>query len=189
MLVGPDNGLLSRQRDGSAGSTAVHVLEAEAYRLPVVSTSFHGRDLFAPAAAHLARGVPIAALGRPLDPAGLVPSPLAEPVREDGALRSAVVYVDTFGNVKLGGLRSDLEGAVGPLRPGDRLAVRLQAREDGSGATGDLTLPWQATFGDAAVGELLLYEDSYGRICLAANQADAAAMLGLVEDQPVVLRR
>jgi len=189
VLVGPDNGLLVGAAGRLGGITAVHVLEAEAYRLPVVSTSFHGRDLFAPAAAHLARGVPISGLGRALDPAELVPSPIADPVREDGALRSAVVYVDTFGNVKLAGLRSDLEGAVGPLRPGDRLEVRLLARDDGAGATGDLTLPWQATFGDAAVGELLLYEDSYGRICLAANQADAAAMLGLVEDQPLVLRR
>jgi S-adenosylmethionine hydrolase len=189
VLVGPDNGLLVGAAGRLGGITAVHVLEAEAYRLPVVSTSFHGRDLFAPAAAHVARGVPIAALGRALDPAGLVPSPIAEPVAEDAALRSSVVYVDTFGNVKLAGLRSDLEGAVGPLRPGDRLDVRLQGREDGAGATADLTLPWQATFGDAGVGELLLYEDSYGRICLAANQADAAAMLDLVEDQAVIVRR
>jgi S-adenosyl-L-methionine hydrolase (adenosine-forming) len=189
VLVGPDNGLLVGAAARLGGITRVHVLEAEAYRLPVVSTSFHGRDVFAPAAAHLARGVPIEALGRALDPATLVPSPIADPVREDGALRSSVVYVDTFGNVKLAGLRADLEAALGPLRAGDRLELRLESRGDGAGATGTVHLPWRGTFGEAEPGDLLLYEDSYGRICLAANQADAAERLGLIEDQPLVLRR
>src|SRR5690349_16885645 len=79
VLVGPDNGLLVAAATKLGGMVAVHVLEAEAYRLPVVSTSFHGRDLFAPAAAHLALGVPIAELGRALDAAALVPSPIREP--------------------------------------------------------------------------------------------------------------
>jgi S-adenosylmethionine hydrolase len=189
VLVGPDNGLLIAAAGRLGGIDRAHVLEAAAYRLPVVSTSFHGRDLFAPAAAHLARGVPIEDLGRSLDPAALVPSPIAEPIREDGALRSSVVYVDTFGNVKLAGLRGDLEAAVGAVRPGDRLRLVIEPRPDGGGAPGDLDVPWQATFGNLHPGTLLLYEDSYGRICLAASQADAAATLGLLEDQPIVIRR
>ena len=182
VLVGPDNGLLVAAAMKLDGISAVHVLESETYRLPVVSTSFHGRDLFAPAAAHLATGVPIAALGRPLDPTALVPSPIRDPEIRDGQLDSSVVYVDTFGNVKLAGLRADLERAIGPLTAGDALAIDL-------GHDRSIATTWQATFGDVVVGETLVYEDSYRRLCLAASQASAAAIHGIVEDVLVSIRR
>src|SRR5439155_23656232 len=76
VFIGPDNGLLVAAAARLGGIDTVHVLESAAHRLPVVSTSFHGRDIFAPAAAHLARGVRIEDLGRALDPTALVPSPL-----------------------------------------------------------------------------------------------------------------
>jgi S-adenosylmethionine hydrolase len=181
VLVGPDNGLLVAAANRLGGILAVHALEADAYRLPVVSSSFHGRDMFAPAAAHLARGVGIAELGRELDATALVPSPVPEAEVRDGELRSSAVYVDTFGNVKLAGLRADLEAALGPLRAGDPLSATIGERR--------IVTSWQTTFGDVAVGETLLYEDSYGRICLAASQASAAALHGIVEDLGVVIRR
>jgi len=181
VLVGPDNGLLVAAANRLGGIRAVHVLEADAYRLPVVSTSFHGRDIFAPAAAHLASDVQIAELGRELDATALVPSPLPEAEVSDGELQSSAVYVDTFGNVKLAGLRADLEAALGPLRAGDPLSATIGERR--------IATSWHATFGDVAVGETLLYEDSYGRICLAARQASAAALHGIVEDLEVVIRR
>jgi len=185
VLVGPDNGLLVAAAGRLGGITAVHVLEAAEYRLPVVSTSFHGRDIFAPAAAHLARGVALAALGPALDPAALVPSPIREPEVGDGELRSSVVYVDTFGNVKLAGLRADLETALGSLTPGDALELRVGSRS----AARTVHTTWQATFGDVPLGETLVYEDSYGRICLAASQANAAAKHDIVEDLAVTIRR
>jgi len=181
VLVGPDNGLLSAAAARLGGIAAVHVLEAEAFRLPKVSTSFHGRDVFAPAAAHLARGVPIADLGRALDAAALVPSPIADAEVHDGELRSSVVYVDTFGNVKLAGLRADLEAAIGPVSPGDRLVLAIGDRP--------IETSWRATFGDVAPGETLVYEDSYGRLCLAASQASAAQVHAIEDDLAVVIRR
>jgi len=181
VLIGPDNGLLVPAAERLGGITSVHVLEAEAYRLPVVSTSFHGRDIFAPAAAHLALGVAVADLGRALDPAVLVPSPIHAAEAADGELRSSVVYVDTFGNVKLAGLRADLEAAIGPVSPGDALALQVGDRA--------INTTWQATFGDVAPGTTLVYEDSYGRLCLAASQANAAEIHGIVEDRAVVIRR
>jgi len=181
VLIGPDNGLLVAAAAKLEGIAAVHLLEAEAYRLPVVSTSFHGRDLFAPAAAHLARGIGIADLGRAIEPGSLVPTPIRDPAVRAGELGSSVVYVDTFGNVKLAGLRADLEAALGPLRPGDRLALTVRDRP--------IATTWQATFGDVAIGETLLYEDSYGRICLAASQANAAEIHAIVEDLEVTIRR
>jgi S-adenosylmethionine hydrolase len=181
VLIGPDNGLLVGAAERLGGVGAVHVLEADAYRLPVVSTSFHGRDIFAPAAAHLARGVEIAELGRALDPAVLVASPIRAAEVADGELRSCVVYVDTFGNVKLAGLRADLDAALGPVAAGDPLAVHVGDRA--------IETTWQATFGDVSPGTTLVYEDSYGRLCLAASQASAADIHAIVEDLSVTIRR
>jgi S-adenosylmethionine hydrolase len=187
VLIGPDNGLLLAGAERLGGISRARLLEAEAYRLPTVSSSFHGRDIFAPAAAHLATGVAFDALGPAIDPAGLVPSPIPEPVVEPGTLRSAIVYVDTFGNVKLAGLRADLEAAIGPVTPGDRLELTFAAHDDRP-ARADI-VAWRATFGEAEPGEVLLYEDSYGRICLAENQGNAGSDLGLSDDQPVSIRR
>jgi hypothetical protein len=181
VLIGPDNGLLPAAADRLGSIDEVRLLEAPEFRLPVISTSFHGRDIFAPAAAHLARGVAFEALGPTLDPATLVPSAIAAPTIGPGTLRSSIVYVDTFGSIKLAGLRADLEAALGPVRPGDAIELTLDGR--------DITVSWVAAFGDVAVGELLLYEDSYGRICLAENQGSAAQRVGVREDARVVIRR
>jgi S-adenosylmethionine hydrolase len=185
VLIGPDNGLLVAAARKLDGIVAVHELREPRYRLPVISTSFHGRDIFAPAGAHLAAGVPLAELGPALEAATLVPSPIVDPIVEDGALRSRIVYVDTFGNVKLAGLRADLEAALGPLEPGDPLVLDV-GRPSGPD---EIRTTWQATFGDVARGETLVYEDSYGRLCLAAREADAAAKHGLAEDHDVRIRR
>jgi S-adenosylmethionine hydrolase len=187
VLIGPDNGLLTAGAQRLGGIVEARILESAAHRLPTVSTSFHGRDIFAPAAAHIASGTSIDALGPPLDHAGLVPSPIADPVVEPGRLRSTIVYVDTFGNIKLAGMRGDLEAAVGPVSSGDKLELAFAANGDDRAAVE--IVRWRDTFGDAEPGEELLYEDSYGRICLAENQGDAAAHLGLVEDREVAIRR
>jgi hypothetical protein len=187
VLIGPDNGLLTAGAQRLGGIVEARILESAAHRLPTVSTSFHGRDIFAPAAAHIASGTSIDALGPPLDHAGLVPSPIADPVVEPGRLRSTIVYVDTFGNIKLAGMRGDLEAAVGPVSSGDKLELAFAANGDDRAAVE--IVRWRDTFGDAEPGDELLYEDSYGRICLAENQGDAAAHLGLVEDREVAIRR
>jgi S-adenosylmethionine hydrolase len=187
VLIGPDNGLLLPGADRLGGVVEARLLESDDYRLPQVSTSFHGRDIFAPAAAHLAAGAAFDALGPTLDVATLVPSPIADPIVEPGCLRSSVVYIDTFGNVKLAGLRADLEEAIGPVRSGDGLELALAAHAGGRSRVE--IVRWRGTFGDAAQGETLLYEDSYGRICLAENQGDAASHLGIIEDGGVTIRR
>jgi S-adenosylmethionine hydrolase len=187
VLIGPDNGLLMAAATRLGGPTAAHLLEAREYQLPVVSSSFHGRDIFVPAAAHLAHGVSIDRLGPAVDPADLIASPIAEPAVTDGELRSSVVYVDTFGNVKLAGLTAQLEAAIGDLSEGDRLTLAVS--RPGERRPRTTVVPWLTTFGAAKPGDVLLYEDSYGRICLAANQADAAAKLDVREDDRIDIRR
>jgi S-adenosylmethionine hydrolase len=187
VLIGPDNGLLLAGAGRLGGVVEARLLQSAEYRLPQVSTSFHGRDIFAPAAAHLAAGAAFDALGPALDLATLVPSPIADPMVEPGCLRSSVVYVDTFGNVKLAGLRGDLEEAIGLVRSGEGLELAFAAHA-GDGPKVEI-VKWRGTFGDAEPGETLLYEDSYGRICLAQNQGDAATHLGVIEDREVTIRR
>ena len=196
VLVGPDNGLLLPAAERLGGIVAAHALENADYRLPVVSSSFHGRDVFAPAGAHLALGVPLEAFGRPLDPADLVRLDLPVPQALPDALATAVVYVDTFGNVKLAGERQDLETALGPLAPGDPLSImpspRGPSRDDVSLTVRDArpaTVTWQLTFGAVPTGEPLLYEDSYGRLCLAVDQGDAGTRMGLRSGDRLTIRR
>jgi S-adenosylmethionine hydrolase len=180
VLVGPDNGLLLAAAERLGGVAEARELAEPAYRLPVVTATFHGRDVFAPAAAHLANGVPLAALGPELDPESLVPSPLPAPRLVGGALVTEVVYVDTFGNAKLSALAGELAAALGDPA-GRRFAVTL-----GDGRTH--LVPWSPTFGERAPGEPLLYEDSYGRVCLGVNQGSAEAVLGLEGGLGVTLR-
>ena len=178
ILIGPDNGLLLPAARRLGGVQAVHELTSQTRRLHPVSSSFHGRDVFAPAAAHLANGLPIQELGPALEPKEIVDLviPAARPI--PGGVETSVIYVDTFGNCKLAGLREELEAVVGPMRPGR--AVRVQA--DGAA---ERHLNWADTFGNVTVGEPILYVDSYDRLTLAVNQGNAADQLGLAQDQPI----
>jgi hypothetical protein len=151
-----------------------------------VTKSFHGRDIFAPVAAHVAGGVPLEDLGPEIPVGDLVRLRIPTPVVRDGELVSAVVYVDGFGNVKLAGGPDHLFAALGPLVGGTLLAVELTDRR---GAARTEVVPWEETFGVVPVGALLLYEDSLGRLCLAENQGDAGRRLGLGDDLPVAIRR
>lgn len=185
VLLGPDNGLLVPAAERLGGMTRVHALENPDYRLPFVSSVFHGRDVFAPAAAHLALGVPLHAFGSPVNPADLVRLDLPPAEVARGALHTAVVYVDSFGNLKLAGETADLVAALGPLSPGHRLTVELP---DGP-ARRPVEMPWTTTFGLVEAGALLAFEDSYGRLSMAVNQGSAAADLGLRGGDRLTIRR
>jgi S-adenosylmethionine hydrolase len=171
VLVGPDNGLLIPAAARLGGVTDARELANEAYRLPVVSSTFHGRDVFAPAAAHLAAGAAFETVGPAIDPGSLVPSPLPAPTARDDGLDTEIVYVDTFGNAKLSALTGDLVAALG-TPAGRRFRLAL-----GDGRVH--VVPWSPTFGERRPGEPLLYEDSYGRVCIGVNQGNAAESLGL----------
>ena len=179
VLIGPDNGLLAPAAASLGGIVEARELANEAYRLRVVSSTFHGRDVFAPAAAHLAAGAPFESLGPVINPSTLVPSPLPAPRAVDGGLETEIVYVDTFGNAKLSALAAELSDAVGPPA-GRRFRVTL-----GDGRVH--VIPWSPTFGERRPGEPLLYEDSYGRVCLGINQGSATDALGLAGGLAVTL--
>jgi hypothetical protein len=164
-FVGPDNGLLLLAAD-PLGLAAAHVLADPRYRLSAVSNTFHGRDIFSPAAAHLAAGVPIEELGPPVDPAALVRIEVPEPEVGRTQVSASVLGVDRFGNVATNVRREHVE-ALG----GDRIEVRL-ALDRYYALVGE-------TFADARPGELILYQDSYGLMTLAIRNGDAAGLTGL----------
>jgi S-adenosyl-L-methionine hydrolase (adenosine-forming) len=175
-FVGPDNGLLVPAAD-SAGIEAAHELANPAYALEPVSRTFHGRDLFSPAAAHLALGVDPAELGPPLSPDALVRLDLPQPRLDDGVVEASVLFVDRFGNMQLNLTRDDLE-RVGVV-PGTRFELEFAGERYYATAA--------RTFADARPGEIVLYEDSYRNISIAINRGNAAEMFFAQPGQHVVL--
>jgi S-adenosylmethionine hydrolase len=182
-LVGPDNGVLLPGADRLGGVTRAHVIDNAQYRLPVVSSTFHGRDLFTPAAAHLALGVPLDSIGPEIDVNDLVRAEWPIATVEDGALEATIIYRDTFGNLKTSALASDVPRSFEGIGQGETLVVQLGAGDE------PIHMPWSATFGQVAKGDHLLYEDSYGRLCIAQNQGDAAKSLRVAEGATVRITR
>jgi S-adenosylmethionine hydrolase len=167
-FVGPDNGLLMLAAD-AAGVEAAHELVDTRYRLSDVSHTFHARDIFAPAAAHLAAGVDLAELGPAVDPADLVRIDVPEPVIGRTQISTTVLVVDRFGNIATNARREHV-AALG-VTAGDRVEIRL---------TLDRYYAVVAeTFADAGPGELIVYEDSYGLITIAISNGDAAGLTGV----------
>ena len=181
-LVGPDNGVLLPGAERIGGIVRAHELQNPAYRLPVLSSTFHGRDLFTPAAAHLALGVPLESFGPPIDPQQLEALDWPSAVVRDGELETSIIYRDTFGNVKLSGLTADLRQALSGLEYGEQLDV-----EAGDASVTPMT--WARTFGQVGKSEFLVYEDSYGRLCMAQSQGDAVTALGLDDESVIRIRR
>jgi S-adenosylmethionine hydrolase len=174
ILVGPDNGLLMLAARRFDGAVEAVDLSRSAVRLEPTSATFHGRDIFAPAAAALARGAQLAEVGEPIDPDALIEldMPLARP--EDGELVARAVTVDHFGNVALDVEHEEL--AAFGLRLGRPLLV--------NGAS----CFYATTFADVAVGALLVYQDAYRTLALAINRGSVAEQLGLAVDDEVRLR-
>ena len=186
VLIGPDNGLLIPAAAALDGIRDARILKNRAWMLSRTSSTFHGRDIFSPMAAHLAMGGAFAELGPQIEPASLVAIQFPEPTVNDGVLESSVVYVDSFGNLRIAGASGDLARAVGELTPGRTFELEFAAA-NGSGPILE-TATWTRTFGDIPRGRPLLYEDSSGRLAFADNQADAARRLGVGVDRPVTIR-
>jgi S-adenosylmethionine hydrolase len=178
ILVGPDNGLLSLAWERCEGVELAVDVTRSPHRLEPVSATFHGRDIFAPVAAHLAAGAELADAGDPLDPDTLARVELPQPREEDGAVVAHALVIDHFGNV---GLNVDHQRLAGTgITLGGRVAV------EAGGERYDAT--YAQTFADVSPGELLVYQDAYRMLALAINRGDAAGTLGLAVDAEVRLR-
>ena len=177
LLVGPDNGLLSLAWQRCGGVELAVDITRSPHRLEPVSATFHGRDVFAPVAAHLAAGAEPADAGDPLDPDELARIELPEPRQEGETVVAHALTIDRFGNVTLNVTHGQLAGTG--LLLGRAVAVE-------AGGERHLAKLVQ-TFADVSPGEVLVYEDSYRWLALAVNRGDAAAAMGLAPDAEVRL--
>jgi S-adenosyl-L-methionine hydrolase (adenosine-forming) len=178
ILVGPDNGLLSLAWPRCGGIDMAVDVTRSPHRLEPVSATFHGRDIFAPVAAHLARGAELADAGDQLDEAQLLTVQLPEPRLEDGTLVGHALVVDRFGNASLNVDHDDMAGTGITL--GNTVEIEVAGER--------YLATYAQTFADVRPGELIVYEDSYRTLAVAINRGDAAATLALRPDAEVRLR-
>jgi S-adenosylmethionine hydrolase len=177
VFVGPDNGLLVPAADALGGPTAAYELDDPAYWLPPISTTFHGRDVFAPVTGHLCNGVDPAALGPKLPLDSLIRLPAPAVAVGVGRVAAEVRGVDGFGNVLLAATAADL--AASGLALGGRVVLHA--------GTGSRQGRVATTFGDVEPGELVVYLDSVGYVAVAVNLGSAAAALDVSERDSVLL--
>lgn len=170
VLVGPDNGLLIWAAEALGGVTQAVALSNDAWHRHPVSRTFHGRDVFAPVAAHVASGVALTDLGDPLKIGALVRLPEPRVTTVDDGLDAEVITVDRYGNAQLAAT-PDLLDAFG-----EKLTVN----------------GWNATRGDvfaaAPDGGLVVLGDSAGRAAVAVNGGSAATVLGIAPGDMVKVR-
>jgi S-adenosylmethionine hydrolase len=178
VLVGPDNGLLSLAAARDGGVAELVEIGRSPFRLEPVAATFHGRDLFAPVAAHLACGASLADAGDPLDPAELTALELPAPRRLGGTLIAHAITIDGFGNVTLNVGHEDLAGS------GLKLGRHVEIKVGGKRFMGS----YGVTFTDVGPGEVIVYEDASRSLALAVNRDSAADMLGVVPDVEIRLR-
>ena len=165
VFLGPDNGLLASAVAMVGGAARVVELTNDKFQLPAPGPTFAGRDIFAPAAAHLASGVELTELGDPVDPHSLLPGLVPLSQQEGDRLRAEVLWVDRFGNAQLNVDPTEVDHF------GDRVTVRV-------GETVRVARRVRA-YGDLKPGEVGLLIDSYGLLTIAVDRASAAADLGL----------
>jgi S-adenosylmethionine hydrolase len=178
VLIGPDNGLLSLAWERCGGIELAVDVSRSPHRLEPVSATFHGRDIFAPVAAHLARGAALEDAGDPLDPFELATVELPQPRVDDGAVVAHALVIDRFGNAALNVDHEDMAGT------GITLGGTVELEVGGERYLATYT----QTFADVRPGELIVYEDAYRTLAVAINRGDAAATLALRPDAELRLR-
>jgi S-adenosyl-L-methionine hydrolase (adenosine-forming) len=170
VLLGPDNGLLAPAVAILGGARRVVEVTSADHRLPAPGPTFAGRDVLAPAAAAVAGGTDLGALGPDIDPAGLLPGMVALPTTTDGgAIEAEVWWVDRFGNAQLNAGPEEL--ATAGVEPGGVVEVRAGGRTKSA--------RWVRAYAEARPSELVLVVDSYGLLSLALDRRSAAAEYGL----------
>jgi len=168
LLVGPDNGLLIPAADSLGGiKSAVSLTNADNHLQPV-SNTFHGRDIFSPAAARLATGLDPARLGEVVDPASLARIDLPGVEREGAnTLAASIISVDRYGNARLSAMAEETGFEFGAL-------LKVE-----TGESGEMLVRYVETFGHSKVGDLVIVPDSHQHLSLSVNKGHASRALAL----------
>ena len=177
VLVGPDNGLLSMGTALAGGADAAVVLNNPKYQLEAPGATFAGRDIFAPAAAHLCNGVALGELGDAIDPNLLLPGVVPLPRTEGDTVVAEVTWVDRYGNCQLN---------VGPDEVallGSTISVGLTSP---TGERSTRSAPVVRTFADIG-GGIGLVVDSFGMLAICVDRGSAAVELSVAPGDAVTL--
>ena len=178
VLVGPDNGLLVPAAEQVGGIEVAYEITDRRYALDPISPTFHGRDVFAPAAAHLSLGLDPAELGETVALEALVRLEIPQPEIGERRIRATCLYVDRYGNIQLNLTAAQIE-SLG-IVPGRQVEVELAVDRFYACAA--------RTFAEARPGEIVLYEDAYQNIALAISRGNAAETFGVRAGMEVRLR-
>lgn len=178
-FVSPDNGLSSRAWDVAGGAVSAHLLDNPALWAPTPARTFRARDVFAPAAAHLASGTPLEESGTEVPVEDLERLADRLPSVDDDHVHAEVAYVDHFGNLTLNVSRTHLEAAG--INLGDQVELRCGGKT--------LTVRFTLTYGEVPRGRVALCEDSFRTITVAVNQGSAAGTLRARRQDPIVIAR
>ena len=177
-LIGPDNGVLLPVTRFLGGIQSVHDITNERFmRLPV-SPTFHGRDVFAPAAAHLASGVPLQEFGQALPAENLCAAAYEEAKAEHGMIRAEAVVINRFGSVFLNVLQEEFHRL---FTPGAEVLLDMRGTR--------VRVPYRKTFGDVPPASAVVLDDDFGRVEVAINQGSFAEKHRVRVGDPVVFRQ
>lgn len=168
LFVGPDNGLLIPAAESLGGIESVNALTNPDFHVQPVSSTFHGRDIFAPVAAHLASGVEVERLGEALDSTSLARVELPG-MNKEGAnvLTATIVGTDRYGNARLSATAEEAGIELGAL-------LEVEA-----GQSGEMLVRYVETFGNSKIGDLVLVTDSHRCLSLSINKGHASRALAL----------
>ena len=184
-IVGPDNGLFSGVFNQTEVVAAVELTNRDYWRTPTPSTTFHGRDIFASAGAHLASGVPIEDLGEVIDPASLVQLAIPKPASTATGVAGYIQYIDHFGNLITNIPAADVEGKTWSVvvgdSPGETRRDRMSeaARSVARLRSADRVIPSSLTYSDRELGEVVTLIGSHGWVEIAVNGGNAQSELQL----------
>lgn len=178
VLIGPDNGVLLPALSLLGGAKEVREISNPAIMRQPVSSVFHGRDVFCPAAAHIANGLRFELVGELIETAALGPPPYVDAEHVDGRWMARVIHIDKFGKAHLNISHAEWRALV----PSDRCTIDVLIAADRR-----LAVEHRPTFGDVSPGTVVILDDDDGRPALAVNQGSFAAMYDVQPGEDVVV--
>ncbi|MGH8001885.1 MAG: SAM hydrolase/SAM-dependent halogenase family protein [Brasilonema sp.] len=158
-LVGPDNGMFSGLLSQSPAIAVVELTNPDYWRTPQPSRTFHGRDIFAPVAAHLASGVPFTSLGNPIDSTALVQLNISDCILTETGIAGSIQYIDHFGNLVTNIPGSYVQGKTWYVKAAGLKMTGCEA------------------YSDVKVGDAIALVESHGWVEIAINRGNAQSLL------------
>lgn len=178
-FIGPDNGIFIPAVKILGGcEIAVEITNKKYMRRPV-SPIFHGRDVFTPAAAHLSLGVKIKEFGREIKFESLVKAPYEEATLEGNVLEAEIIQINKYGSLHLNILNKQWDGFA--VRRNQSVIAQFKKRK--------IKLSFVGTFGDVKVDRPLILKDDYGRVEIAVNMGNFAAVYGVKIGDKCIIKK